>query len=385
MSKNVKTPASQCKAKGGPTTCPYHSKAIIREMDSEIDNLSESISLMQSEKTKSSGLEAARLQNRIIKAEAELKQRKYELNTFTEASERNIKSLSYYNKIQDGVRKALSEGTHDTDNHPTSITVNGHHATVIRESALPSSTVKALKNAGFQVPRMMELGNDDESALAFQSAIANTRKNNKYAAAVYVYNKDEYKNMRMFLSEDGLHGYALKKQVDDNGKTEYDIVSVFSIKKKQELSNIIYDKYNKNNKIAKYDNKPSGQSIITNAVANGGTILDCYDTVLPALYASVGFKQYNYYDWDDKYKPDDWDYTAFDKYNHGRPGVVYMRFDPVSCWKAPELHNTPSYDSIMSKHHDKNNNKNATKKNTIVSDTVNNEFNNSNIAYGMHA
>lgn len=227
MSKNVKIPASQCKAKGGPTTCPYHSKAIIREMDSEIDNLSESISLMQSEKTKSSGLEAARLQSRIIKAESELKQRKYELNTFTEASERNIKSLSYYNKIQDGVRNALSEGTHDTDNHPTSITVNGHHATVIRESALPSSTVKALKNAGFQVPRMMELGNDDESALAFQSAIANTRKNNKYAAAVYVYNKDEYKNMRMFLSEDGLHGYALKKQVYDNGKTEYDIVSVF--------------------------------------------------------------------------------------------------------------------------------------------------------------
>lgn len=166
---------------------------------------------MQSEKTKSSGLEAARLQSRIIKAEDELKQRKYELNAFTEASKRNIKSLSYYNKIQDGVRKALSEGTHDTDNHPTSITVNGHHATVIRESALPSSTVKALKNAGFQVPRMMELGNDDESAFAFQSAIANTRKNNKHAAAVYVYPKDEYKNVRMFLSEDGFTWLCIEK------------------------------------------------------------------------------------------------------------------------------------------------------------------------------
>ena len=63
MSKNVKTPASQCKAKGGPTTCPYHSKAIIREMNSEINNFSGSISLVQSEKTKSSGLEAARLQS----------------------------------------------------------------------------------------------------------------------------------------------------------------------------------------------------------------------------------------------------------------------------------------------------------------------------------
>lgn len=384
MSKNVKTPASQCKAKGGPTTCPYHSKAIIREMDSEIDNLSESISLMQSEKTKFSGLEAARLQNRIIKTEAELKQRKYELNTFTEASKRNIKSLSYYNKIQDGVRKALSEGTHDTDNHPTSITVNGHHATVIRESALPNSTVKALKNAGFQVPRMMELGNDDESALAFQSAIANTRKNNKHAAAVYVYSKDEYKNMRMFLSEDGLHGYALKKQVDDNSKTEYDIVSVFSIRKKPTIPELV-EMNKRGDKRASEHKKPSGQSIITNAVANGGTILDCYDTVLPALYASVGFKQYDYYDWDDKYKPDDWDYEAFYKYNHGRPGVVYMRFDPVNCWKAPELHNTPSYDSIMSKHHDdKNSKKNSTKNNDTVHDTANNDFT-ANITYGLHA
>lgn len=157
----------------------------------------------------------------------------------------------------------------------------------------------------------------------------------------------------------------------------------FSIKKKQELSNIIYDEYDDDNKkIVKYDDKkPSGQSIITNAVANGGTILDCYDTVLPALYASVGFKQYDYYDWDDKYKPDDWDYTAFDKYNHGRPGVVYMRFDPVNCWKAPELHNTPSYDSIMSKHHDdKNSKKNSTKK----SDTVSTEFT-ANTTYGLHA
>lgn len=90
MSKNVKTPASQCKAKGGPTTCPYHSKAIIREMDSEIDNLSESISLMQSEKTKSSGLEADRLQSMIIKAERIL----------IMADDKKKKKLSLYDRMK---------------------------------------------------------------------------------------------------------------------------------------------------------------------------------------------------------------------------------------------------------------------------------------------
>ena len=56
--------------------------------------------------------------------------------------------------------------------------------------------------------------------------------------------------------------------------------------------------------------------------------LDCFDTVLPNLYADAGFVPVARLAWNDDYSPDGWDYQLFDTFNGGRPDVVFMAYDP---------------------------------------------------------
>ena len=82
--------------------------------------------------------------------------------------------------------------------------------------------------------------------------------------------------------------------------------------------------------------KPVLQALLMNAIANGGRMLDCFDTVLPSFYASVGFKQIDYDAWNEKYRPDGWREEDFKNYNHGHTGVIYMKYDGEP-WKAPNM------------------------------------------------
>ncbi|QHG85573.1 hypothetical protein D1O33_24465 (plasmid) [Rhodococcus rhodochrous] len=122
---------------------------------------------------------------------------------------------------------------------------------------------------------------------------------NPYAASVYVYDEDEYRQMRLLVTDDGRAGVALKGD---------EIVSAFAHRDCAHPKAV--------------------QSMLSQATALGGRRLDCFDTVLPDLYADAGFVPVARLKWNDDYAPEGWDYDTFRAYNNGRPDVVFMAYDP---------------------------------------------------------
>ncbi|WP_235157550.1 hypothetical protein [Rhodococcus ruber] len=146
-------------------------------------------------------------------------------------------------------------------------------------------------------PEMYELHPSDAD-LYRQQMIALT-KNNPFAASVYVYDQDEYARMRMLVTEDGKAGVALKGD---------EVVSVFAHQDGAHPA--------------------VAQSMLRQATALGGHRLDCFDTVLPKLYADAGFVPIARLAWNDDYAPDGWNYQTYRRYNNGRPDVVFMAYNP---------------------------------------------------------
>jgi hypothetical protein len=140
-----------------------------------------------------------------------------------------------------------------------------------------------------------EISSDD--AQTYADAIQASKDSTKYGAAVYVYPVEDYAKMRLFLTQDGKSGIALKKD---------DIVSVFSGK----------------------PHRGSANSSLQLAIQEGGRRLDAFDTVLPTLYHANGFKPVGRMTWNEDYKPDNWDKKTFEEFNGGEPDVVYMSYDP---------------------------------------------------------
>lgn len=119
-----------------------------------------------------------------------------------------------------------------------------------------------------------------------------THLQKKYKPFVTPYTADEYTEMgaRCFCSPSGKSGYALKP--------DGDIISVFSA-----------------------EGSGEGFAGMLDAIARGGTKLDCFDGWLAQeFYPRFGFVEYDRWPWDDQYKPKDWDYEEFN-----RPDVILMR------------------------------------------------------------
>ena len=133
-------------------------------------------------------------------------------------------------------------------------------------------------------------------AKAFRDSIQEAKNSNAFGAAVYVYEESEYVDMRLFITEDGASGVAIKK----NG----DLVSGFSKSQKGKKFRIA--------------------QLLVLAVENGATKADAFDTVLPSYYTQFGFEAVSRQKWDDQYSPEGWDYKVFEKWNNGRPDVVYF-------------------------------------------------------------
>lgn len=128
-------------------------------------------------------------------------------------------------------------------------------------------------------------------ATQFRDAIQAAKDSSPFGAVVHVYRPAEYAKMRLFLTPDGLSGFALDGE---------DIVSVFS-----------------------HNNAPRGRlrQIIDTAITNGGRTLDAFDTGLPAMYARLGFKETSRLPWDPNRAPKNWPAEL------GSPDVVFMEYD----------------------------------------------------------
>lgn len=159
-------------------------------------------------------------------------------------------------------------------------------------------TRAAYEAHGFATPTFLQLEQDAANGAAFASAITAAKTaQGTVGAAVYVYPAADYADMRLFLSEDGMSGFAIKP--------DGDVVSVF------------------NNPS---DGVSRGRAVMETAVDAGGRKLDCFDTILPSFYADHGFAPVSRLRWDDTQAPAGWSKSpsAFGKYNGGEPDVVFM-------------------------------------------------------------
>lgn len=155
---------------------------------------------------------------------------------------------------------------------------------------------EALTASGATPVAVHELKQHPINVNKFHDAITASKARNEFGAAVYVYPKDEYTGMRLFTTPDGKSGFAIKK--------DGDVVSGFT------------------------DGGRKMQGMLHLATELGGKKADCFDTVLPDLYAINGFRVVKREPWNEEYKPEGWDKKAFADFNHGEPDVVYLEHDP---------------------------------------------------------
>lgn len=131
-------------------------------------------------------------------------------------------------------------------------------------------------------------------AAGFHKAIGEAKAKSKFGAAVEQKSPEDYTDTIMFLSDDGKTGYAIKP--------DGDLVSVFSTEKGRL------------------------PSIMDAATRQGATKLDAFDTgQIPGVdkglterYGEYGFEEKWRNQWEDKYKPEDWNPE------HGTPDQVGM-------------------------------------------------------------
>jgi hypothetical protein len=158
-----------------------------------------------------------------------------------------------------------------------------------------------INSLGYSTPDFYELPKTPDATARFQESIIESKNQNPFGGAVYVYSPEEYSGMRLFLSKDGGTGFALK---------EDDIVSVFNTKRKGV--------------------KGTTLSALMLAVQEGGRKLDAFDSLLPQIYSKAGFRISSRTAWSDDFAPPEWNKELFKKWNQGEPDVVFMHYDPDS-------------------------------------------------------
>jgi len=139
----------------------------------------------------------------------------------------------------------------------------------------------------------------------FYNTVATAKQANPEAGPqVTLKTPDEYAGMRLFTTPDRDAGFALDGD---------DIVSVF-----------------------KHPDAPHQRvtrSMLDLATQQGGRRLDAFDTFLPRIYSDSGFRAVARIPWADEHAPEGWDYAANEKFNNGRPDVVFMVHDPENAGK----------------------------------------------------
>jgi len=208
----------------------------------------------------------------------------------------------------------------------------GRYDVAVEYSALPFA--KRLYNEqGIKVPVIYELAQTIRSAQQFSEAIdAAKTAQGPLGASVYVYptetNQDDtgYADMRLFLTEDGRAGFAIKDGEIEGVK---DIVSVFNTPRTPFVEG---QDRGKGTVISDVLRKPvhSGfnYSAIRLAVEEGGNKLDAFDTFLPGAYSANGFTIRSRTSWNDEFAPEGWDKEKYSAFNNGEPDVVFMYYNP---------------------------------------------------------
>lgn len=150
--------------------------------------------------------------------------------------------------------------------------------------------------SGLKVPKIKQV-DAASSAQAYHDDMVEAMANHKFAAAVEIKSPEDLATMRTFRTEGG-SGFAIK----DDG----DIVAVFGVNA----------------------DKGSSYSMLQAAVSAGGKKLDAFNTVLPDIYMTAGFKPVARLAWNDEFAPKNWDKATFGEFNNGEPDIIFFVHDP---------------------------------------------------------
>ena len=93
--------------------------------------------------------------------------------------------------------------------------------------------------------------------------------------------------------------------------------------------------------------KGGSYSMLQAAVQAGGKKLDAFDTYLPDIYESVGFRPVARLPWNDEFAPPGWDKNAFSKYSNGEPDVVFFVHDAEYFGGATDVPVVTNYDDAV--------------------------------------
>lgn len=216
-------------------------------------------------------------------------------------------------RFAEGLFRLRSDGSLSYDGSGSDSVDQGLRRLGVKQVFTPSPELKAvLDKSGFPAVILHELEQTPENEKTFSDALTASKNASPFGASVYVYPEGSYREMRTFTAEDGKSGFAVKP--------DGDIVSVFS------------------------DGGGKVHSMLALAVEQGGTKLDCFDTVLPVIYKANGFHEVGRDPWNEQYKPEGWSKAQFAKFNHGEPDIVYMQYDPtrpLTPLEAPGEPQTP--------------------------------------------
>jgi hypothetical protein len=202
------------------------------------------------------------------------------------------------------------EGSYQRTSSSYNARIGSNDVSVVAEYAPTESTVKAIQKAlpGATVDnKILEITGSPE---AFHRYISEAKVANPKGAAVYVYPVEEYADMRLFITEDGKCGAALKP--------DGDLVSGFSAPVE-----------GKRNRLA---------NMMLIGIKEGATKADCFDTVLPDYYAAFGFRAVAKTPFDPTQAPTaytdqygfnhaGWEKETFADWSDGTPDVVFLVYD----------------------------------------------------------
>ena len=178
--------------------------------------------------------------------------------------------------------------------------------------------VEEYQYAGLNSPRISQI-ESSANAENYNQAMRASLATEPTAPQVEIKSPQELANMRLFQTESG-SGFAIKN--------DGDIVAVY----------------------ASPNEPPRGSySMLEAAVEAGGRKLDAFNTYLPKIYETVGFRPVAKLPWNDEFSPPGWDKKVFDEYNKGEPDVVFFVYDPdyVGQGGAAKLKYSDSYDEAV--------------------------------------
>jgi len=162
---------------------------------------------------------------------------------------------------------------------------------------VPDPAASARYNAaGLTIPKINQV-DAASSAQAYHDDMVAAMSIHRFGAQVEIKSPEDLATMRTFRTEGG-GGFAIK----DDG----DVVAVFGSQSEE----------------------GSGYAMLQAAVEAGGRKLDAFNTFLPDIYESVGFRPVARMPWNDEFAPPDWDKNVFAKYQNGEPDIVFFVHDP---------------------------------------------------------